>query len=600
MRLMNSLGQRAGLTSKSSSPPLTVSDPHPRQSNGFEILRRIHSETYYQDATEVRQWLSQGDVCLLNATHSLNWRFTVDRTLLWQFQLHYHEFLLPLATSRTPSDTELETTDRELIENTIDSWIDENPVSARECHRDAWHPYCISRRLPVWFCLLTIPELASSVRERMLQSAHDQADFLSRNLEWGLRGNHLLENIRAIALAGCFFDTAASRRWLNEVRRILPAQIDEQVLSHGEHFERSPMYHCQILGNLLEILIVSRNVEPLLDPMIRPVAETMFGFLVEMVHPDGEIPLLGDSCFGESPSVTCLEQLAEAAHIDCPTIETAETRPATTTGPYWIFRDQNDFLIFDRGLAGAQSLPAHAHCDLLTLEASLDGVRWIVDSGINNYEDDPMRWYCRSSLAHNVVCLDDQNQFDIWSKFRMGYRGWPSELNDGQEGDFCWAAASHNAYRRFGLKRLSRLIGIEKQRFWYCLDRAQPNSKRRLTGLLHLGCEVTISRLNENRFLLDVGETTGQLCFYNAHDVKLVKGKYCPEFGVQITNDVIQYSFGPGESPVAGWMLWLEDHNISPEETPAILEIGRNTSADQITISTAEGVIHTFNWILAI
>ena len=595
-RVMSVISNKAGLTGGSVTTAIT-STPPVRAQNEFDTLRSIRSTTCYRDANQIGQSLTQGEIRLLNSTHALRWRIDDERTLLWQFQLHYHEFLLPLAASQLPSG-ESNPVDLELIENTIASWIDENPISNRACHLDAWHPYCISRRLPVWFCLLTIPTLDDSLRERMLRSAHDQADYLSHNLEWGLRGNHLLENIRALALAGFFFNTDASSGWLATVRKLLPQQIKEQVLEYGEHFERCPMYHCQILGNFLEILIVSRNVDPQMDPMIRTTAEKMFGFLVEIVHPDGEIPLLGDSCFGEAPNVNCLEQLATAAKIECPP-DSMDDKAASPTGPYWVFRDQNDFLIFDRGPAGADSLPAHSHCDLLTLEASLDGVRWIVDSGLNNYEDDPMRWYCRSSLAHNIVCVENQNQFDIWSKFRMGQRGWPTQMANGREGDCCWATASHNAYRRFGLRRISRLIGIEKKRYWYCLDRAETNNTRSLTGFVHLGCDVGVSQLAEDRFLLNIGKTVGELSFVGASEVKLVEGRYCPEFGLQTKNVVIEYAFASNNTPVAGWMLWLDDTMPSRAQPLAKLDVHQSSEMDSVTISASERTVHQFNWKFA-
>lgn len=592
-RALSLFAERIGWKRRFTTHTENARPPAVRCPDEFLALRQIRSTTCYRNAKEMRSDLAAGEVCLLNIKDSLQWRIKNDRTLLWQFQLHYHEFLMPLAgTLNAPGESTA--TDLALIENTIESWIDENSINNADSHIDAWHPYCISRRLPVWFCLMTLPELAPNLRERMSRSAHDQADFLSSNLEWGLRGNHLLENIRAITLAGCYFDTDDAKRWLEMVQNILPSQIEEQILGHGEHFERCPMYHCQILGNFLEMLIVSQNVAPRINAMIQSTAQKMFGFLAEIVHPDGEIPLLGDSCFGEAPSANCLEQLAGAANIEFP--ESPDQPLANPVGPYWVFRDQNDFLIFDRGPAGAESLPAHAHCDLLTLEASLDGKRWIVDSGLCNYEDDPMRWYCRSSLAHNVVCVENQNQFDIWSKFRMGYRGWPSQPNHGFEGDCCWASGTHNAYRRFGIRRISRLIAVEKKKFWYCLDRVPSITEKRLSGFIHLGCDVQISRIRNDRFLLKIGNTVGELSFFGTCQVELVEGKYCPEFGTQFKNVVIEYTFASSVTPVAGWLLWLDNRSLSQDDAGASLHVDRCANSDRIAISNVEGTIHQLNW----
>ena len=295
----------------------------------------------------------------MNQSKPIEWQpdfqnANTSESLLWLFQLHYHEYLLPLLNG--------DSNDHALIERTIVDWIEQNPVESTESHLAAWHAYCISRRLPVWFCLLAKSVVSESVRPKMLQSAFDQAAFLSGNLEWDLRGNHLLENLRALALAAAFYSGIdEASEWSQIVRDVLPDQIKEQVLPWGEHFERCPMYHCQILGNFLETMIVSQSVDPELYRMLANTTERMLQFLESILHADGEIPLFGDSCFGEAPSVACLRDLQQSA-LKSPMNPTTAT--GQLVGPYWIHRHQNDTLIFDRGDAGAKELPAHAHCDL--------------------------------------------------------------------------------------------------------------------------------------------------------------------------------------------------------------------------------------------
>lgn len=572
-------------------------DPPTFRLGEFGTLHQIRANTTFRDDHFVRQYLAHGEICLLNAVHPVHWRLPKGRPLLWQFQLHYHEFLLPLSRNVDVASTN-GSKNLQLIETTLSSWIDENPVSHSACRVDAWHPYCISRRLPVWFGLITLDALNPELRRRMIRCAHDQARYLSRNLEWGLKGNHLLENLRALGLAGCFFDDGDAATWRSQVERILPKQIREQILEHGEHFERSPMYHCQVFGNFLEIMIAGRNVWPTIYDRLKPVAIKMFGLLAEIVHPDGEIPLFGDSCFGEAPSVACLGQLAAEANIECPETTTMSDKnhSVALAGPYWVFRDQNDYLIFDRGLAGAPTLPAHAHCDLLTLESSIGGTRWLVDSGICNYEDDPTRWYTRSSMAHNVACVEDQNQFDIWSKFRMGYRGKTSNLQQGHEGEFYWSTASHNAYRRFGLNRMSRLIGVQKRRFWYCIDRSTNSTKKRISGFLHLGSDVGITPHGTNCFLLNIGNSTFQLSFFGVRMVQLVEGRYCSEFGIQTKNVVVEYLFDHSSVPAAGWLLWKDETNSDPAPANATLQVNHKNGQEQVAVMEGDQIVHTFTW----
>ena len=76
------------------------------------------------------------------------------------------------------------------------------------------------------------------------------AGFLRRSLESDVGGNHLVKNLKAlVGLAVFFADDALLRRALRRLRR----QLAVQVLPDGGHFERAPAYHCQVLGDLIDV-----------------------------------------------------------------------------------------------------------------------------------------------------------------------------------------------------------------------------------------------------------------------------------------------------------------------------------------------------------
>ena len=49
------------------------------------------------------------------------------------------------------------------------------------------------------------------------------------------------------------FKNIEAENWKNRGIRILNEQLKEQILNDGGHFERSPMYHCIILEDLLDL-----------------------------------------------------------------------------------------------------------------------------------------------------------------------------------------------------------------------------------------------------------------------------------------------------------------------------------------------------------
>jgi len=251
-----------------------------------------------------------------------------NRHQLWRFQLHSQDYLLDLIAA---SARNARKGDRTLLPERpfgcfaqkgpvpfsgdpfsqrawaiVEQWIEGNSEHDRRVWNDAWHPYCISRRLPIWILLYTAAPRSDPGAERTFRSIYQQAVCLERHLERDLGGNHLLENLKALLVAGVFFEGPDAERWLSKGSRLIQREISEQVLTSGEHFERSPMYHCHVLELLMDVADVVQEHLPELARACRDATDRMSEFLAQIVHPDGEIPLLGDSCFGEATSASVL------------------------------------------------------------------------------------------------------------------------------------------------------------------------------------------------------------------------------------------------------------------------------------------------------
>jgi hypothetical protein len=67
-------------------------------------------------------------------------------------------------------------------------------------------------------------------------------------------------------------------------------------------------------------------------------------------------------------------------------------------------------------------LPAHAHCDALSFEWSLDGERIVVDTGVDRYEAGPERDFQRSTAAHSTLRAGGREQGEPFGSFRLGRR----------------------------------------------------------------------------------------------------------------------------------------------------------------------------------
>ena len=495
--------------------------------------------------------LPAGNFVLLNKQVDLGHTGSFDsdqllaQTHLWRFQFHYHEFLLTSAALG----------DWNSISSFLDRWLDQFNPAAVKRNADAWHPYCISRRIVAWLWLLQFTQssadLDQKLVDRLVASLAMQANWLLQNLERDLGGNHLLENATALAIAGNCLESSDATKWLQVSLSILQQELPKQILSHGEHFELSPVYHCQILSNLLRIETCGLETTTMTN-LVRQWITPMLDFLQAIVHPDGEVPLFSDSVFYESPSVA---EIVTHAELNKHSLKLVENN---SIGDYEIFRNDNFFVIGDFVPIAAPGLPAHGHCDALNLEVSVGPLRWIVDSGNFNYDDDSMRHYCRSSLAHNVVTIEDHNQANIWSKFRMG--SGPAVKNHGRvdQRGLSIATASHTGYRKLGVPELTRKITANETAV-ICVDRHNANKPREMRGHLHLHPSIEVE--------LVTATSTGQCAVFAltrdgikkylsviAETVSVESAWYCPEFGKREKTMAIKYISADFKGFV-GWIL---------------------------------------------
>ena len=96
----------------------------------------------------------------------------------------------------------------------------------------------------------------------------------------------------------------------------------------------------------------------------------------------------------------------------------------------------------DVGNVTASYQPGHTHADTFTYELRMDGLEFIVDTGISTYEKDARRLYERGTTAHNTVVIDGRDSSQVWSGFRLGRRAGVTLLEDAEDR----LAASHDGY----------------------------------------------------------------------------------------------------------------------------------------------------------
>lgn len=470
----------------------------------------LHPSTPFlpHDPWNTRAEVLEGRFCFLNEQAHLgrpvDWS-APEQSLLWQFNLHYFHYL-PL----------LEPDEQSAL---CREWVAENPGGSGA----GWHPYPTSLRIVNWCkAELTAPDLLESL---YLQAAH-----LSRNIETHVYGNHLLENARALVMAGCYLQgQGEAPHWRKRGLDLYQNELDEQVLSDGLHYERSPLYHALMLEGCLDVLNVLPD-DHAARGTLRTAARAMTDALAAVTHPDGTLALFNDTTHEIAPST---EQLLR---YSCTVLDAPRTSPqsAFPEAGYYVLDTDDVWIMIDGGPAGPEHLMAHAHADLFSYELSLFGERIIVDSGVYEYAAGPMRQSVRGTAAHNTVQVDGLDQIECWDSFRVARREAPrsvvwEETETGAvfEGTFDGYQArlgddlSHR--RRLDVDTDARRIEVH--------DEITGRGRHSVKSRVHIHPETAVRRDGEGIHMTR-GEESCQIEVTEGQ-IQWEEGWYCPRFGVR-------------------------------------------------------------------
>lgn len=330
---------------------------------------------------------------------------------LWSFNLHYHEYLLPLLRRS------LDGYGSEYVEKAkaiVRSWIASCPRSAKG---DAWHPYTVSVRAANWLAFAAEGGDLTASDEVFMKafdsSLAEQYAYLCRHLETDLMANHYFENLKALVLLAVYF---GDEPVLDAAVNLFEGQVDEQVLADGMHFELSPMYHKIVLEGLLRVIATLRAIG-IERPTLEDAARKMCDALYSLEKATNRTPLFNDSGDNVAKSRDALLACAESLLG----YEPVASIDLSVSGYHIIERDcpvGKVKLILDAGMPGPRYAPGHAHCDALSFELFIDGVPVLVNSGTYAYQDTRRPWF-RSSAAHNGVWREGVEQSEMWGEHRM-------------------------------------------------------------------------------------------------------------------------------------------------------------------------------------
>ncbi|MBL1215444.1 MAG: alginate lyase family protein [Ignavibacteriae bacterium] len=427
---------------------------------------------------------------------------------LWDYNLHYFNYLNLLS-------------DRDRIKLCKD-WINNNPFP----HGTGWSPYPLSLRIVNW-CKANFND------EEIERSLFFQTEYLYKNLEFYHPGNHYLENAKALIFAGLYFkEFKQSEKWLNKGVKIFLKELPVQVLPDGGYFERTQMYHAIMLHGFLDIL----NILPLDFKLYQKLEKTicsMLDFLISNTHPNGELALFNDSANDIAPATKTLLEYAEKLLKYSPKFNNS-----FPSSGYYIYKDDDIYIIIDGGEIGPDFLPAHAHADIFSYELSINDKKAIVDTGVFEYTNGKIRQELRSTKSHNTVCIDNLDQVECWGSFRVARRYEPKSISfEISESGFVFSGFYDGYSKLIGQNIIhERTIKLNKaKREIIITDKVNGLGTHLIESFVHLHPNLLLLQSEQNKAHFSISDHKLSIDSKSTN-LSIEEGFYYPRFGERIKN----------------------------------------------------------------
>lgn len=477
---------------------------------------------------------------------------------LAMYGLHSFEFLwiLSLAHIQYPDNRY-----SAFAKECILQWIKTYPPGSAV----AWDPYPTSYRIRYWILAMHLWQWND---EKILNSLAVQTKYLSKSLEYHLKANHLIQNLCGLIVSSATLFPSELPNWLRQ----LEAELQEQILEDGGHYERSPMYHLHVFLDLLSVLAILR--EP--PEFLKEATSKMFSFLENITLSDGDTPLFGDTVHGHLPAS---EKVLRVAEKYIPTKKQKMLPNGSLSFPssgYYVYRNGSNpqfEIVMRAGEAGPSFQLAHAHCDQLSYEFLIESQRFVVDSGMHGYGGSPFRSFQRSTRAHNTVYIEGEEQLECWSTFRVARRGkilWTlwKPYKEGQ--------LFGGKYQYFNGTIHYRALFILPQEGFLCWDWVKTHQQKPIYNLLHLYPSIEVKIMNSFVFL-QCDKIKVPLYPIQNEMIEIVAGSHSPQqgwysefFGTADANPVIvlkKTSVANTLTQSGYWISFYDDENKYPKGT---------------------------------
>jgi uncharacterized heparinase superfamily protein len=474
----------------------------------------------------INQWDGDKEFCFLAEEGIIegpdSWEVD-NKSALWLYNLHYLDCL----NAENGHSLEQE-------KNLVDSWTQANS----DFNNIAWAPYCLSLRI---VNLVKWSSKNGQLSEKMCTSIARQAEYLMGKIEYPIMGNHLFANGKALVFAGAFLTGDIAHKCLRKGLEILDCEVKEQFLPDGAHFELSPMYHQILMWDMCDLVLLAQisGVE-----ILRERVDGWKSIIIKadiwraaMLHPDNEVAFFNDSVMGIAPPTSLIDNFLVKLGLTPVKRESTKFHDLHHSGYFAASQAVGHKLLINAAQIEPAYQPGHAHADSLSFELSIFGNRLFVNSGTSMYGVTTEREEQRSTIAHNTLTIDNENSSQVWGGFRVAKRARIVHRKCNMVDGDINIEASHDGYVKSTKGSLHKRKWLSRETSLNITDEIKTDGNAIVRFYLHPS--VNVCEVNKQNLTLDLNNKS---IFFSvsAGELKVIKCKWYPKFGLSVVNHVIE------------------------------------------------------------
>jgi hypothetical protein len=513
----------------------------------------------------------------------LNFGEVGDHKVIWELNRHQHLVTLAKAYCLTGEQRYVQ----ELCAQWY-QWNKENPYA----NGINWSSSLeVAFRILSWLwvrqllkdCAVLPADFPSDLLVGLAQNARHISQYLSTYFS---PNTHLIGEAVALFFVGTLCpEIRSASEWETIGWDILVKEAERQVQADGVYFEQSVYYHVYALDLFLHARILAkRNGRPIpsgFDRKIEQMAEAL-----SILGQAGTPPRIGDDDGGRvfDPRRNRAAHMCDPLSTAAALFERADFK-ATSGG----LREETLWLLGAAGVASFAKLPVvspkltsrgfessgfyvmasdtprmqlvarggpmgalragHSHCDLLSLNLSINDQECLTDPGTYRYvSGGSERDDFRGTSAHNTLRIDGRDQAEAGDSFSwvspptVRVRHWI----EGHTVDVL--AAEHSGYRRLASPATHcRWVIHLKDQFWFVRDVVEGEGRHLLETYWHLAPDLVWKEEPAGSFLVEGGvDGSPSLALFatDSHSGcgNIHRGWYSRAYGAKTEISVLQFS----------------------------------------------------------